>query len=58
MSYKIELLVVAILFIVAAAVLFFIPQTPPYVAEVVLALGLLMLAAWVVLYLIVHSRNR
>lgn len=53
--YKQPLLYLAIIFIVAGALLYFLPiPTPPYVAIVVLAIGIAFLVIWAIL-LAVHE---
>ena len=52
------LLILAIVFIVAAAFLYHTPETPEYVALAVVAVGILFLIAWAVLLVIGYAKNR
>jgi len=58
--YKQILLILAIIFIVVAAILFFVHEipTPPYVAGVVLGIGLVFLVFWAVLVCIAEYRSK
>ena len=47
--YKVGLLVLAIIFIVAGAVLAYIPETPEKVALVVIVIGIVFLVVWAIL---------
>jgi len=59
MVYQSALLVVAIIFIIIGAILFLAPiPQPPYLAVIVLAIGLGLLVLWAVLYGLSAARVR
>ena len=59
MVYQSALLIVAIVFIIIGAILFLAPiPQPPYLAIIVLAIGLGFLVLWAILYAVSAARVR